>query len=74
MLTPHNAKPWIAVLAATVVAVAVSGCGVKGALQPPPEATVAGEATKSADAADPGSNSVVKPKPHEGFILDPLLR
>ena len=74
MLKLRFAKPWIAVLAVTLVAATVSGCGVKGALQPPPEATVAGEATKSAESADPGSNSGVKPKPHEGFILDPLLR
>ena len=67
-------KPLAIVAALAVVSVGLSACGVKGALQPPPEATVAGEATKSADAADPGSNSVVKPKPHEGFILDGLLR
>ena len=74
MLTVRFAKLWIVVLALALASVALSACGVKGALQPPPEATVAGEATKSAESADPGSNSVVKPKPHEGFILDPLLR
>lgn len=66
-------KPWFAILAVAVATAGLSACGVKGALQPPPEATVAGDA-KSAESADPGATSVVKPKPHEGFILDPLLR
>ena len=74
MLTVRTSKPWIAVLAVTLVAAAVSGCGVKGALQPPPESKVGGEPVKNAESADPGSNSGVKPKPHEGFILDGLLR
>ncbi len=74
MLTSRTAKTWITVLAATAVAAVVSGCGVKGALQPPPESKVGGEPVKNAESADPGSNSVVKPKPHEGFILDGLLR
>ena len=74
MLTVRTLKPWIAVLVVTLVAAAVSGCGVKGALQPPPEAKVGGEPVKNAESADPGSNSGVKPKPHEGFILDGLLR
>ncbi len=50
-----------------------AGCGVKGPLEPPPGAKAAGEA-KSADAADPGKNSDAPPKPHESFLLDPLLR
>ncbi len=56
-----------------VAAMGLSGCGVKGPLEPPPEAKAAGQA-KSADAADPGKNSDAPPKPHESFILDPLLR
>lgn len=50
-----------------------AGCGVKGPLEAPPEAKVAGEA-KSPEAADPGPNSAAPQKPHEGFVLDPLLR
>lgn len=51
----------------------LSACGVKGPLEPPMQAKAEGEA-KSADAADPGSNSAAPPKPHEPFILDKLLR
>ncbi len=56
-----------------VATMVVSGCGVKGPLEPPPEAKATGQA-KSAEAADPGKNSDAPPKPHESFILDPLLR
>lgn len=56
-----------------VAASGLAGCGVKGPLEPPPEAKATGQA-KSADAADPGKNSDAPPKPHESFILDPLLR
>jgi predicted small lipoprotein YifL len=59
--------------AALLMAAALAGCGVRGNLEPPPEAKAAGTAT-SAEAADPGSNSVVKPKPHKPFVLDGLLR
>jgi predicted small lipoprotein YifL len=50
-----------------------AGCGVKGPLEAPPEAKVAGDA-KSPEARDPGSNSDAPKKAHEGFVLDPLLR
>ena len=56
-----------------LVAVLVGACGTRGALEAPAEAKAEGEA-KSAQAADPGTNSAAKPKPHEPFILDPLLR
>ncbi|MET0431851.1 MAG: lipoprotein [Hyphomicrobium sp.] len=63
-------------LVVTLVGAAVAGfagCGVKGPLEPPPGAKAAGQA-KSAEAADPGKNSDAPPKPHESFLLDPLLR
>lgn len=56
--------------AAIVAAAGVSGCGVRGPLEAPPEAKVEG----TAPATDPGQGSVVKPKPHKEFILDGLLR
>jgi predicted small lipoprotein YifL len=56
-----------------VASVGLAGCGVKGPLEPPPGAKAKGEA-KSADAADAGKNSDAPPKPHESFLLDPLLR
>ncbi len=51
----------------------IAGCGVRGPLEPPPQAAAEG-AVKSAEAGAAGENSAAKPKPHEDFILDPLLR
>jgi predicted small lipoprotein YifL len=51
----------------------LGACGVRGSLDPPPDAKAAGTA-KSAEAAGTGPDSAAPPKPHEGFILDPLLR
>jgi len=51
----------------------LGGCGVRGSLDPPPSATAAGTA-KSAEAAGTQPDSAAPPKPHDGFILDPLLR
>jgi predicted small lipoprotein YifL len=63
----------VAVALFCAVGFGFAGCGVKGPLEPPPEAKVAGDA-KSPNAHDPGSNSDAPKKPHEGFVLDPLLR
>jgi predicted small lipoprotein YifL len=70
MLKPQIAKPLILIAA---MAVAIVGCGVRGPLEPPPQAA-SDVPNKSAEAADSGENSAAKPKPHEDFILDPLLR
>lgn len=51
----------------------LGACGVRGSLDPPPSATAAGTA-KSAEAAGTQPDSAAPPKPHDGFILDPLLR
>ena len=58
---------------AVLMAAALAGCGVRGALEAPPEAKANGTATSS-DAADTGKDSAVKPKPFRPFILDGLLR
>ena len=63
----------IGLLAALLLAGAVAGCGVRGNLESPAAAKVDGTAASPA-AADAGSNSAVKPKPHKEFILDGLLR
>ncbi len=74
MQTPfERAKPWMTATAILLAAVLVGACGVKGPLDPPTQAKAEGEA-KSAEAGAAGENSAAKPKPHEGFILDPLLR
>ncbi len=50
----------------------VSGCGVRGSLEAPPEAKAAGTATSPEDG-DPGENSAAPQKEHRPFILDGLL-
>ncbi len=69
----RSTKSWIAVALVGAACIGFTGCGVKGPLEPPPGAKASGEA-KSADAADPGKNSDAPAKPHESFLLDPLLR
>jgi predicted small lipoprotein YifL len=73
MAAPLRTKSWIAVALIGVAGLVFAGCGVKGPLEPPPGAKASGQA-KSADAADPGTNSDAPKKPHEPFVLDPLLR
>ncbi|MCB1485788.1 MAG: lipoprotein [Hyphomicrobiaceae bacterium] len=67
-----DAKPFGLVLALALAA-GIAGCGVRGPLDPPPSASAEGVA-KSAEAGASGENSAAPPKPHEDFILDPLLR
>lgn len=50
---------------------ALAACGVKGSLENPPEAAV--EPTADASSGE-GKAAGEAPKPHKGFILDPLLR
>jgi len=73
MAAPLRTKLWIAVALVSVAGFGFAGCGIKGPLEPPPGAKAAGQA-KSAEAADPGQNSDAPKKPHEPFVLDPLLR
>jgi predicted small lipoprotein YifL len=51
----------------------LAACGVRGSLDPPSAAKATGTA-KSAEAAGTQPDSAAPPKPHEGFVLDPLLR
>lgn len=60
-------------LAAAALCLSLGACGVRGALDPPPSAKAAGTA-RSAEAAGTSPESAAPPKPHEGFVLDPLLR
>ncbi len=69
----RSTKSLVTVALLSVAAAGFAGCGVKGPLEPPPGAKASGTA-KSADAVDPGKNSDAPPKPHESFLLDPLLR
>lgn len=60
-------------LLVTALTFALAGCGVRGSLDAPPSAKAAGTA-KSAEASGTQADSAAPPKPHEGFLLDPLLR
>ena len=73
MLKPHLAKPILVLAATAFAALGLAACGVRGPLDPPTQAQAEGQA-KSAESADAGENSAAKPKPHEDFILDPLLQ
>lgn len=69
------AKPVLMFAAVAIAAAGLSACGVRGPLEPPGGKVAAdGTATKSAEAGAAGENSAAKPKPHEKFILDGLLR
>ena len=62
--------------AALVVAglcLGLGACGVRGSLDAPSAAKANGTA-KSAESAGTQQGSAAPPKPHEGFVLDPLLR
>ena len=50
---------------------AVAGCGVRGSLEAPPSAKA--DTTAQAESGQ-GKPAGAAPKPHQGFILDGLLR
>ena len=66
-------KAMLAALIAAGLCLGLGGCGVRGALDPPPSAAAAGTA-RSAEAAGTQPDSVAPEKPHDSFVLDPLLR
>ena len=66
-------KGAVAGLALAAICLALGACGVRGSLEPPPSAKASGTA-KSAAASGTQPDSAAPPKPHESFILDPLLR
>jgi predicted small lipoprotein YifL len=69
----RTAKTSLALLAVVLAAGGLGACGIRGPLEPPPQAAAEGQ-VKSSEAGAAGENSAAKPKPHEDFILDPLLR
>jgi predicted small lipoprotein YifL len=73
MAISQTSRPWLILAALMVAAGGLSGCGVRGPLDPPAQAKAEGE-TRSAEAAAAGENSSAPPKPHEPFVLDGLLR
>ena len=57
----------------TLMALALSGCGIRGSLEPPPNAQTTTDTTASADSGQ-GKAENAAPKPHKGFVLDGLIR
>ena len=72
-------SPWAlasrALVIATVAALALSGCGRRGALEPPPDPTAVKAAPADASVR-PQVRSKPKPivTPQGDFFLDPLLK
>ncbi len=61
----------IAVL--TLVALALSGCGIRGALEQPSDSQTTTDTNASADSGQ-GKPENAAPKPHKDFVLDRLIR
>jgi predicted small lipoprotein YifL len=74
VMTTRWARSGLTAAAVLSMALALSACGVRGPLDPPGGKVAADGTTKSAEAGAAGENSAAKPKPHEPFILDGLLR
>jgi len=65
----------LGVAAALMLAAGMAGgCGVRGPLEAPKDSKVVGTNSTAETPADPGKDSAVKPKPHQPFILDGLIR
>lgn len=64
-------RGWGHVAAATLIAALLAGCGVRGGLEKPP-----GESPSPTASSGSGQGKAAgaAPKPHEGFILDGLIR
>ena len=60
-------------LALALVLMGLAGCGIRGSLEPPPDAQTTTDTTASADSGQ-GKEQNAAPKPHKGFVLDGLLR
>jgi predicted small lipoprotein YifL len=73
VLVRVTAKGIGAGIVVAALSLGLAACGVRGSLEAPAAAKADGTA-KSAEAAGTQPGSAAPPKPHEGFILDPLLR
>lgn len=56
----------LAMLLALAGSLALSGCGVRGNLEPPPDV--------KNESSEANPDRVGEPQPKKGFVLDPLLR
>lgn len=54
-------------------ALAVAGCGVRGALEPPPQAAAEQQSTATADSGQ-GKPAGKAGRPHKTFVLDGLIQ
>ena len=67
------AKAQIVAACLAVCAMGLSACGVRGALELPPEQKAAQQTTATAESGQ-GKPRGAAPKRHQGFILDGLLQ
>jgi predicted small lipoprotein YifL len=63
-------------IVALLMASALAGCGIRGPLEAPPQAGTqpAPPADRAQAESGQGKPANAAPKPHQGFILDGLLR
>ncbi len=61
------------VIAMTLAALALSGCGIRGALEQPSDSQTTTDTNASADSGQ-GKPENAAPKPHKDFVLDRLIR
>ncbi|MGQ0673320.1 MAG: LPS translocon maturation chaperone LptM [Hyphomicrobium sp.] len=57
----------------SLLALSLAGCGIRGALEPPPNSETSTDTSASAESGQ-GKPADAAPKPHKGFILDGLIR
>lgn len=64
---------WHKRIVVLVTALALSACGIRGALEPPPESQRSSDTSASATSGQ-GKPEDTAPKPHKDFVLDRLIR
>lgn len=60
-------------IAVLLLAALLAGCGIRGALEPPPDNQTTTDTNASADSGQ-GKPENAAPKPHKDFVLDRLIR
>lgn len=73
ILAPVLARMRIGATVTVVVSLMLTGCGVRGPLEAPPGALTKADERAQADSGQ-GKKENAAPKPHQGFILDGLIR
>lgn len=69
----RSSGSWQKLIVVAAAALALSACGIRGALEPPPEAERSSDTSASATSGQ-GKSEDAAPKPHKEFLLDRLIR